>query len=64
MKAKVTINAIDIYGKYWAEIRWPAHMEFGHRNSLTTKGYKSRSACRRAVNKFLKRNGLQEVKDG
>ena len=63
MKAKVTIDS-DLGGNEWmGHVEWPYGAECLEQHTYTTKEYKRRSGCVNAVNKFLKRNGLEIHKD-
>lgn len=60
MNAKVKIRkGTELNGEnyYYGVIEW------GNEWETTTPTYWTEDGCQRAVDKFLKRNGLQEVKE-
>ncbi len=60
-QAEVTIYTDFLETGWIGIVNWPAKEKCDKQFDFITKGYKSRSSCRRAVNKFLERNGLEEV---
>ena len=70
MNARVEIgSAIHAVWKrrvWYACIMWPAstYGKFPHQyNEMYTRPYRSRSACKRAIKRFLQRNNLTKVEE-